>query len=206
VVTHPNEGTISAIDLGSFAVVATLATGPLPNYAVFSPDSLQLYVSNAGNDTVSAVDTTRWIVRWNAVVGRSPEHAVLSNDGARLYVNNVDDGTVSALQVAERAVLETIPVGSSVHGLDLSDDGETLYVAARGDDKLVSIDLATKAQRSINLAPQPYHLTVIHGAGKLYISSADAPKIWVINQRSLQVIGEIAVGGKGHQMVQGVSG
>jgi len=206
VVTHPNEGAISAIDLNSYEVVATVATGPLPNYAAFSPDSGQLYVSNAGNDTVSAVDTGRWIVRSNTVVGSSPEHVVLSKDGATLYVNNVDDGTVSVLAVDGQKVVKTIPVGSTIHGIDLSDDGKTLYVAALGDDKLVSVDLATDIQRSTVLAPDPYHLAAIRGAGKLYVSSAGESKVWVIDQQTLKVIGEIAVGGKGHQMVQGVSG
>lgn len=206
VVTHPNEGTISAIDLSSYEVIATVATGPLPNYAAFSPDSSRLYVSNAGNDTVSAVDTARWIVSWNAVVGASPEHTVLSEDGARLYVNNVNDGTVSVLAVDDREVVKAIAVGSEIHGIDLSDDGKTLYVAARGDDKLTRINLATDEQRNVALAPEPYHLATIRGTGKLYVSSAGSSKVWVIDQQSLKVIGEIVVSGKGHQMVQGVSG
>jgi YVTN family beta-propeller protein len=201
VVTHPNEGAISAIDLDSFQVVTTVATGPLPNYAAFSPDARKVYVSNAGNDTVSAVDTGRWIVQWNADAGGSPEHVVLSGDGAALYVNNVDDGTVSVIGVGERKVVKTIPIGSTLHGIDLSDDGRTLFVAALGEDKLVGIDLATGAYRSAFLAPAPYHLAAVRGIGKLYVSSADEPKIWVIDQRDLTVLGEIPIGGKGHQMV-----
>jgi YVTN family beta-propeller protein len=130
----------------------------------------------------------------------------LSKDGATLYVNNVDDGTVSVLAVDGQKVEKTIPVGSTIHGLDLSDDGKTLFVAGRGDDKLTSVDLATDSQRSAVLAPDPYHLAAIRGAGKLYVSSAGEPKVWVIDQQTLKVIGEIAVGGKGHQMVQGASG
>ncbi len=201
VVTHPNEGAISAIDLNSYEVVATVATGPLPNYAAFSPDSGQLYVSNAGNDSVSAVDTARWIVNWNTVVGSSPEHVVLSKDGATLYVNNVDDGTVSVLAIDGQKVGKTIPVGSTIHGLDLSDDGKTLYVAALGDDKLISVDLATDTQGSAVLTPDPYHLATIRGTGKLYVSSASESKVWVVDQQTLKVLGEIPVGGKGHQMV-----
>lgn len=204
VVTHPNEGAISAIDLGSYKVVATIATGPLPNYAAFSPDGIHLYVSNAGNDTVSAVDSKRWIVSWNAVVGSSPEHVVLSADGTTLYVNNVDGGTVSVVAVSDRKVVKTIPVGTTLHGIDLSDDGRTLFVVALGDDKLVRVDLASGDLRSAPLVPAPYHLAVIRGSGKLYVSSADEPKIWVIDQQDLMVLGEIPIGGKGHQVVQGV--
>lgn len=206
VVTHPNYGSISAIDLGSYEVVATVATGPLPNYATFAPGGDRLYVSNAGNDTVSEVDTARWIVRWNAVVGRSPEHVVLSSDGARLFVNNVNDGTVSVIAVDDRKVVKTIPVGSTLHGIDLSDDGETLFVAVLGGDKVVAVDLATGSERSGSLAPAPYHLAVIRGTGKLYVSSADQPKIWVVDQRDLRVRGEIQIGGKGHQMFQSAGG
>jgi DNA-binding beta-propeller fold protein YncE len=78
-VTHPNEGGISAIDLGSYEVVAKVATGPLPNYAVFSPTSERLYVSNAANDTISAIDVMSWTVRWNTPVGPSPDSGVPAN-------------------------------------------------------------------------------------------------------------------------------
>lgn len=206
VVTHPNEGSISAIDLGSYKVVATVATGPLPNYAAFASGGSRLYVSNAGNNTVSEVDTARWIVESNTVVGNSPEHIVLSREGATLYVNNVEGGTVSVAKVGDRTVEKTIPVGMTPHGIDLSDDGKSLFVAVLGDDKIVAVDLATGTKRSIPLAPAPYHLAAIRGTGKLYVSSASEPKIWVIDQRDLKVRGVIQIGGKGHQMVQRTGG
>lgn len=202
-VTLPNEGAISVIDLTSYEVVANVATGPFPNYAVFSPDSGQVYVSNAGNGTVSAVDTGRWIIRWNVVVGASPEHVVLSKDGATLYVNNVEDGTVSVIGVGAQKVVQTIQIGTTLHGIDLSDDGKTLFVADLGENKLVSVDLASGATRGAALAPAPYHLAAVRGTGKLYVSSADEPKIWVVDRNSLAVHGEIPIGGKGHQMFQG---
>jgi YVTN family beta-propeller protein len=201
-VTHPNAGKISAIDLGSYELIVSVETGPLPNYAAFSPDGNRLYVSNAGNDTVSALNTLRWNVRWSVVVGASPEHVVLSKDGSRLYVNNVDDGTVSVVATDEQSVLKTLPVGATPHGIDLSDDGRTLFVAVLGKDKLLAIDLITGDYRGALLVPAPYHLAAIRGTGKLYVSSADEPKIWVVDQRSLAVLGEIPIGGKGHQMVQ----
>lgn len=206
VVTLPNEGVISAIDLESYQVIATIATGPLPNYAAFAPAGDRVYVSNAGNDTVSEIDTARWIVRSNVVVGSSPEHVVLSHDGATLYVNNVADGTVSVLDTDDRMVVKTIPVGTTLHGIDLSDDGGTLFVAALGDDVVVALDLATGTELRASLAPAPYHLAVVRGTGKLYVSSADEPQIWAIDQQTLEVLGEILIGGKGHQMVQGAGG
>ncbi len=167
----------------------------------FSPAGDRLYVSNAGNDTVSALDTLRWDASWSVVVGASPEHVVLSKDGLTLYVNNVEDGTVSVVATDEQSVLKTLPVGATPHGIDLSEDGRMLFVAVLGEDKLVAVDLITATYRGVLLTPAPYHLAAIHGTGKLYISSADEPKVWVVDQKSLAVIGEIPIGGKGHQMV-----
>lgn len=200
VVTHPAEDRISAVDLTSYKVVANFSTGPFPNYAAFSPDGKSVYVSNASNKTVSSVDVAQWIVRWNAIVGESPEHIVLSRDGTRLFVNNVDGGFVSVVDVANGKTVTTIAAGETLHGIDLSDDGKTLFVAARGDEKLVAIDLATSRSRKVALAPSPYHLTAI-GSGKVYVSSSDEPKMWVVDQKTLQVTGEIPIGGKGHQIV-----
>lgn len=206
VVTHPGKGSISAIDLTSYAVVATVPTGPMPNYAAFGPDGKRVYVSNAGNDTISAIDTGRWTVPWSAVVGKNPEHIVLSRDGATLYVSNAGGGTVSALSLDKRKVVKTFDIGETLHGIDISDDGKTLYVSARGRNKVVSIDLATGAMRGSPPVPAAYHLAVIRGTGKIYVSSAKKPRMWVLNEKTLAVVAVVPIGGRGHQMAQGTGG
>lgn len=200
VATHPNAGGVSIIDLSSFMVTAVVETGTMPNYVVVSRDSRRVYVSNAGADTVSEIDAESWVVRRRFRVGASPEHMVLSPDDATLYVANVDDGTVSAVSLSGGAPPVLYAVGGTLHGIDLSDDGRTLFVSGREFGSLVAIDLAGGTLRRVPLAPAPYHLTAIRGTGKLYVSSADEPKIWVIDQTSLRTLGEIPIGGRGHQM------
>jgi DNA-binding beta-propeller fold protein YncE len=201
VVTYPGKGGIGAIDLASDKLVASLSTGPLPNYAVFSPDGARVYISNAGNGTVSEVDTKRWIVRRNLLAGNRPEHMVLSHDGRRLYIANVGDGTVSEIATKNGETVRTFDIGGPLHGIDLSKDDHTLFISARGQDKLVAINLRTAKKREVALVPAPYHLTSIGGTGKLYVSSAKQPIVWVVNQKDLGVLKEIPIGGKGHQMV-----
>ena len=203
--THPNEGTVSIIDLATYKVVATIPTGPLPNYATFSPDSLKVYVSNSGNNSISEIQTGKWIVERIFNTGTSPEHIVLSQSGDYLYVNNVDEGTTSKIDTKLGKVVEKFTIGSNLHGIDLSDSEKLLFVASRGDDKLVAIDLVSGKKISKDLSPEPYHLATIKNTGKIYVSSADDPKVWVIDQKSLKVTGEIAVKGKGHQLVLGSS-
>lgn len=202
IVTHPNQDAVSLIDLAAYAVTATIATGPLPNYAVFSPDGQHAYVSNAGNDTVSDVDVGKRIVLRNIPVGESPEHLVLSKDGKHLFVNNINSGTVSAIDVDANRVSRTYRVGSTLHGIDLSDDEETLYVAVLGDDLVAAVDISSGNLRTTKIGPAPYHLAAIRGTGRVFVSSAQEPKIWVLDGTSLERVGEIPIGGKGHQMVQ----
>ncbi len=201
VVTLMKEGGISAIDLATYEVVATVPTGTLPNYAVFSPDGRHLYVSNGGDDTVSEVDTARWTVAQTIKVASRPEHMAAAPDGRRLYVANVNDGTVSEIAADSGTVTRTFEIGGKLHGLDVSNDGTTLFVSARERNKLVAVDLRTGDKREIALDPAPYHLTTIGDTGKLYISSAEEPIVWVVDQKDLAVLGTIPIGGKGHQMV-----
>ena len=201
VVTLPNNGGVGVIDLSTFRVVKTVPTGPLPNYAAFSADGKRLYVSNAGNGTISEIDTARWTVRRNIAAGSNPEHLVLSPDDGTLYVNNVDAGRVSVISIERGEVVKTFAVGGQLHGIDLSDDGRTLFVSAKENNKLVAIDLVKGRMRGVPLAPAPYHLTAVRGTGKLYVSSAEEPKIWVVDQKSLALLGDIPIRGKGHQIV-----
>jgi len=201
VLTHPGGDGVSVIDLLAYRVAATVKTGTVPNYAAFSPDGKTVYVSNAGDGTVAVVDTARWAVTRTIKVGSSPEHLVMAKDGRTLYVNNVDDGTVSVVSPQSGAILRTIRAGKNLHGIDLSDDGGTLFVSAQGDDRLFAFDLRNDTSRAIALAPAPYHLAALRGAGMLYVSSAEQPKIWVLDQKTLTIVGEIAVDGKAHQMV-----
>jgi len=201
VAIHPNADGISIIDLSDLTVRDLVRTGPLPNYAVFSADGSMLYVSNSGNGTVSEIETSRWIVRRNLLAADTPEHIVLAPDGATLYVANVEAGTVSALALETGEIVRSFAVGGSLHGLDIADDGKTLFVSGNGEDKLVAIDLTTGAMRAVPLGPSPYHLAVVRGTGKLYVSSRDEPKVWVVDEATLAQRATITIRGEGHQMV-----
>ncbi len=201
VVTHPDKDGITVLDLSTFSVVKTIPTGPVANYAVASGDGKHVYISNTGNHTVSEIDTDSWSVHRNIVVREGPEHMVLSPDGRTLYVANAEAGLVSVVSLPQGNVVKTHLVGGDLHGIDLSDDGRTLFVSARERNKLVAIDLASGRMRSAPLDPSPYHLTVMRGTGKLYVSSAGEDKIWIVDQETLQTKGELPVGGRGHQMV-----
>lgn len=199
--THPTRNNVSVLDLVGNKIVRSIPTGPAPNYTAITRDGRRGYVSNAGNGTISEVDIPGWAVTRTLEGGPQPEHIVLSGNEQLIYAISPNAGTVAEVAVADGKVKRTFRIGKNAHGLDISDDGRTLFASARGDDRLVAIEIATGAERSLALAPAPYHLNTIHGAGKVYVSSSKKPLIWVIDQKTFKQVGTIELpAGEGHQM------
>ncbi len=202
VVTHPVLNGISVIDLVAHQARPIVLTGPGANFAVFSLDGSEVYVSNGGIGTVTALNTKTWNVTRTFKVGQGPEHLAIAPNGRHLYVNNVKSGTVSEIYLIDPRRTREYRVGANPHGVDVSDDSDWCYVAVQDDNKLVAINRKKQPQRTLMLAPEPYHLAVVLGMAKIYVSSAKEPKIWVVDATTLTVIREIPISGKGQQMVQ----
>jgi DNA-binding beta-propeller fold protein YncE len=200
VVTHPDIGAISVIDLSRYSVVKTVKTGELPNYAAVTRDGKYVYVSNGGDSTVAEISVSDWKVRRVLAAGKNPEHMVLTADDRTLYVSNASEGTVSEIALSEDKLVRTFKIGGLLHGIDLSDDGKIVFVSGTEGNKVAAIDRNSGIIRSATLGPSPYHLAVIPGTGKIYVSSAEAAKVWVLDAETLGVVNEIPIRGKGHQM------
>jgi DNA-binding beta-propeller fold protein YncE len=202
IAVHSGAGGISVVDLEKMAVIKTIQTGNLPNYAVFNRKGDRLYVSNAQPGTVSDIDTSDWTIKREISVGKKPEHMALSVDGSTLFVVNVEEGTAAVVDLKKGTVAARFDVGVKPHGIDVSGDGRWLFVSSKGGDRLSRIDLANNDVLSINLEPAPYHLDFVTEVNKLYVSSRKLPKIWVIDPVNMKVSHEIDIGkGVAHQMV-----
>jgi YVTN family beta-propeller protein len=200
--THPIRGYITVADLQSNKVVQTINTERAPNYTLVSRDGKKAYVTNTGSGTISEIDLGTWQVTRTLEAGPSPEHATFSADEKTIYVANPRAGKVSAVSVEHGKVVKEYAIGRNVHGVDLGDDGKTLFVSSKKDNKLVAVDTTTGDTRELVLSPAPYHLNTIRGTGKVYVSSRKQPLIWVVDQKTMQVSGEIRLpAGEGHQMV-----
>lgn len=201
IATHPNSYAVSIIDLQKVKLLRTIRTGTHPNYVAIDPKGKWAYVSNSDSNSISEIDLERWQVRREFLTQDGPEHIVLSSDGDTLYVCNCRAGTVSEITVRSGLVTATHEIGAALHGLDLSNDGRTLFVAAHRQNKIFSIDLHSNRLRSANLPSAPYHLSTIKRAGKLYVSSATDPVVWVLRQDNFELLRTLRINGIGHQMI-----
>ena len=198
--THPGGGGISLVDLHEGVATANIPTGPQPNYVAWAPEGGKLYVSNSGDGTLSELTLGHGVSSRKLRAGGTPEHLVLSADGKRLYVNDADGGTVVEVDTQAWNVARTFEIGGALHGIDLSGDGKRLFVAARERNEIAVVDLATGDIARTALGPEPYHLTVTHKAGRIYVSSAAESKLWALDAKTLATVAEIPIEGEGHQM------
>lgn len=144
---------------------------------------------------------TTWQVTRTLEAGPAPEHMTFSIDESKIFVTNPRAGKVSVIPTIEGTVVDAYEIGKDVHGLDIGDDGKTLFVSSKKDEKLVAVDTQTGNIQTLSLIGVPYHLNTIPGTGKVYVSSRTQPKIWVIDQKQLKVLGSIKLpAGEGHQM------
>lgn len=199
--THGARGYISVVDMEENKMIQTIATGLVPNFTLITSDGKTAFVSNSGDNSISEVDLTSWKVKRQLESGPAPEHMVFSSDEKTIFVTNPRKGEVAAISVNSGKLIESYAIGKAVHGLDMGDDGKTLFVSSKQDDKLVAVDTETGIKRELALSPSPYHLNTITGTGKVYVSSRKKPVIWVVDQKTMQNIGEIILpAGEGHQM------
>lgn len=199
--THATRGDVSVLDMQTNQIVRRIETGPAPNYTLITRDGRRAFVSNSGSGTITEIDLTTWEPMRILDAGPAPEHMVFSADEKTIYVTNPRAGTVSAISVESGKVLMSYAVGPDVHGLDMGDDGRTLFVSSKKAETLTAIDSYKGDMRTVSLSPSPYHLNVIPGTGKVYISSRKKPVLWVVDQNTLELITTIDLpAGEGHQM------
>lgn len=200
--TRPSEALVRVVDLDARQVIKSIAAGSAANHLLLSNDGRYVYVSNERDDSISQIDVSTWSVTQTMSAGRAPGHMVMSPDGKLIYVTSHDTDRVSAVSVALGEVIHSCRVGKGLHGIEIGDDGKTLFVSSRTDNTLYVLDasIQKRPQRMLKLSPAPYHVKVIKGTGKVYVASHQSPKLWVIDQATLEVLNEIDLPAVGHHM------
>ena len=198
IVTHPGLDAVSVIDLDGGQVVATIATGPIPEYAVADPRSGRFFISNAGDDTISEVDPEDKIVVRNFKVPSAPNHMLLDAETRQLFVSESDSGKVSVIDLDSDNVLYSYDIGGGLHGV--AADAHAIWSSARERDRVVRIDRATGERIEVEIGPEPYHMALINDA--LLVSSAYEPVLWILDPTTLELRDSIHTKDIAHQFVE----
>ncbi|MDQ6894008.1 MAG: bifunctional YncE family protein/alkaline phosphatase family protein [Acidobacteriota bacterium] len=147
--------TLSAVDLATGTVVASVALPAEPYTCVVSKDGATLFVSLWGGAKVLLFDPTTLAPNGEIPTGEHPNAMAFSKDGATLFVACANTNSVWAADVATRAAREQIsialepktPPGSTPNALGISPDGRTLLVANADNNSVAVVDV-TRAGNS----------------------------------------------------------
>ena len=140
---------ISAIDLTTGKVRATVPLTAEPYTVVPAADGRRLFVSLWGGAKVLALDAATLAVTGQVEVGAHPNAMILTKDGARLFVACANTNKVWVVDTATLAAREQIsvtpfpdaPPGTTPNALALSPDGETLAVANADNNTVAIVDV-----------------------------------------------------------------
>lgn len=133
--------TISAIDVATNTVAATLPIGNHPFGIAAAPNGTRVYVTFSAEDKVVAIDTaTNQPIGGPISVGDSPFGIAISPDGTRALVTNSGDDNVSVLDLPTGQVVATVPTGDDPYGIAYTPDGSRAYVANNDSSSLSVLD------------------------------------------------------------------
>jgi YVTN family beta-propeller protein len=154
-VTLFNNGTLAAVDLGSYdpatgaAKCVETPVGSSPERVVVSPSGEKVYVANRGGRKPEAGDT----MDFEDPVVVDPETYKASTGTISVVV------TAQLVTDAEHAATQSIPVGLQPADLALSSDGKRLYVANANSETVSVVDTETSSVvETIPTSPAPGRL------------------------------------------------
>ena len=188
-VTNSGDGTVSALDAKTNAVVGTIGVGGEPVDVAISPDGTRAYVANKGSDAVDVIDTSTNAQVATIPVGKKPDGIAVTPNGQRAYVANFG-GTVSVIDAGANATLGApVAVGKEPEGVAISPDGSLALVAQRGGDITV---VSTGANAPVNTIVDPLgpsRIAIEPRGGRGFVTDSEASSVTAFNPASGGLVG-----------------
>jgi YVTN family beta-propeller protein len=188
-----------------------------PVEMAFSPDGQQAWVSNyamygkgfgpEGLDTCSPGDGTEssFVYRINTVtyaiervvpVGAVPKYVAVTPDGRRVLVTNWCSSDLSVIDAATAKEIARIPLrGKHPRGIAVSPDSRTAYIALMGSDRVVRVDLASRAVSDYaRTGDGPRHIVISRDGRTLFITNNGDGTVSKLDRASGSVVRWVRTG------------
>jgi YVTN family beta-propeller protein len=194
------DSTVSVIDTGTDAVVATVPVAAGPHGMGVTPDGRFVYVSGDGSSEVSVIEAASDRVTRTINVGKTPHGVAVAPDGRLLLVGVYGEDKVAFIDTATQQVVASVPVPKP-HTIAIRPDGKIAYVASQEPGKfaLVVVDLGARTvARTIALEKTPRDLEFGYDGKALYFTLAGVNAVQVLDPASDKIVAEIATGASPH--------
>jgi YVTN family beta-propeller protein len=126
--TQADNSAVQNRGLPKNEVVATIPVGSSPEYAVVSPDSKTVYVSNDLSNTISVINAATNTVTFTIPVSSNPDSVAITPDGRTLYVVCFGFGSVAVIDTLTNIVTSNLGAGQVPGTIAVSPNGKLAYV------------------------------------------------------------------------------
>jgi YVTN family beta-propeller protein len=196
------DNTVSVVDTGTGAVVATIPVAQGPHGMAISKDGKTVYITGDGSTSLSIIDTATDKVVKTVEVGKTPQGVWLTPDGKLLLVCVYGEDRVALVDTATQTVTGSIAVPKP-HTISISPDGKLAYATSQqpGSFALTVVDLGTKAVvRSVPLDKTPRDGEFGFDGKAFYFTQAGVSAVKVLDPATDKVIAEIPTGASPHSV------
>jgi YVTN family beta-propeller protein len=202
-VANSGGNTVTAIDLPTDTVVATIGVGSQPTDIAVAGilGAQQAFVTNAGSGTVSVVDAQSFSIVRTITVGRAPQGVAIAGvpGAAELaYVANRDDDTVMVIDVVSGAIIQTIPVGDGPTGVAVNGPigAQIVCVTLVNEGAVDLIEVETgNVVNTIPAGSRPFAVAAGGPALNLfYVASQGSDQLTVVDLNPRAVVARVLVG------------
>ncbi len=214
-VSSEESGIVSAIDLGTGQVVATVAAGKRPRGIQVSPDGKTVYVALSGSpnmgpglgqhegvaddksaDGIGVIDVATSKLLRKLPAGSDPEQFAVSADSTKLYIANEDTAELTIVDTTKGEVVKTVTVGTEPEGVALSADGKRAFVTSETNNRVDVVDTATnELLGSVTVGLRPRAIAVSRDGQRGVVTLEDAASVVLIDPVQRKVIKTVTLPG-----------
>lgn len=199
------NGSVSVIDAGKNAVVATISVHHRPYFIDVDSEGRRAYVANSGSNSVSVIDLDERREIGVIGVGEGPGLARVSPDGKSLVVTNRASGSVSVADPENFKVRAAFPGCPQATDAAILPDSSKAFVACSGGHQVMAIGLARLASpidsehtdrllAFLDVGKTPVNLALKPDGGEIFVSNFDSDSISEIATGTNEVGGAYLVG------------
>ena len=147
-VTEQGSGSVAVIELATQRLLQSVAVGDEPAGIWVTPDDKEVWAGVMGADYITVIDRATNKVTGKIVTGKGAHNIFPRGDGRHVLVSNRVANTISLVDWQSKKVVDTYPVKGGPDCLEIIPATNEMWVTARWAQKVVVIDLATKAVKA----------------------------------------------------------
>jgi YVTN family beta-propeller protein len=194
------DNTVSAIDMSTGTVVATIPVAAGPHGMAIAADGGKVYIVGDGSSSLDIIDTASDRVTKTVDVGKTPNGLALTPDGRLLLVAVAGEDKIALLDTATEVVVGDVPVAKP-HTVSISADNKLAYVTSQqpGNFGLAVIDLASRSVAgTVPLDKTPRDGELAPDGKEFYFTEAGVPAVQVLDAASDKIVATISTGVSPH--------